>query len=135
MELQPLAALVSQQAADLRVYAGFLFAALEGALPPEYLQIERRKSLIGRLRRNSQNEPEVIAVSVRLDERRFTLKRAAVGAAVESSIAHEVGGIVLATQQVPLAEWSEELAAALQQLAQHNKAAAAALQRLTSFNV
>ena len=32
-ELQPLAALVSRQAADLEVYAGFLFAALDGALP------------------------------------------------------------------------------------------------------
>jgi hypothetical protein len=132
MELQALAAAVSQQAADLNVYAGFLFAALDGALPPEYLQVERRSSLAGRLRRR---EPEVVAVSVRLDENQFSLSRSGVGAPTESTIAHVVNGIVLSRQEVPLAQWSLALAAALQQLAERNAAMATALQRLTSFTV
>ncbi|MDQ1691405.1 MAG: hypothetical protein QOH56_1214 [Pseudonocardiales bacterium] len=132
MELHALAAAVSQQAADLNVYAGFLFAALDGALPAEYLQVERRSSLAGRLRRR---EPEVVAVSVRLDENQFSLTRAGVGAPAESTIAHVVNGIVLSRQVVPLAQWSLALAAALQKLAERNAAMATALQRLTSFTV
>ena len=132
MELQPLADLVSRQAADLEVYAGFLFTALDGALPPEYLQVERRSSVLGRFR---GREPEVLAVSVKLGESRFTLRRRGVGAQTQSTVAHEVGGIVLSTKPVPLQEWSTQLAQALQQLARGNDAAAAALQRLTNFTV
>ena len=132
MEIAGLAAAVSQQAADLKVYAGFLFAALDGALPPEYLTVERRSSIGGRLR---GREPEVVAVSVRLGENLFVLRRAAVGAPVSSSIAHQVNGIVLSRQDVPLAAWSQALAAALTQLAQHNSSIEAALKRLTDFTV
>jgi hypothetical protein len=132
MELDALAAAVSQQATDLNVYAGFLFAALDGALPAEYLQVERRSSLGGRLRRR---EPEVVAVSVRLEENQFSLTRAGVGAPAEATIAHVVNGIVLSRQTVPLAQWSLALAAALQQVAERNAAMASALQRLTSFTV
>ncbi|MDQ2837127.1 MAG: hypothetical protein M3Y42_18455 [Actinomycetota bacterium] len=131
-ELQPLAALVSRQAADLEVYAGFLFAALDGALPPELLVVERRASMLGRLRGQAG---ETVAVSVRLGDRRFSLRRTRPGAPTQSSISHEVGGIVLSTNQVPLADWSAQLASALHQLAQRNAGAATALQRLTSFTV
>jgi hypothetical protein len=132
MEFSGLAAAVSQQAEDLKVYAGFLFAALDGALPPEYLSVERRSSLGGRLR---GREPEVTAVSVRLGENLFTLRRPAVGAAVESTIGHQVNGIVLSRQTVPLGPWSQALAAALAQLAQDNSSIASALKRLTEFTV
>jgi hypothetical protein len=132
MELQPLAAALSQQTADLSVYAGFLFAALDGALPAEYLTVERRSSMTGRLR---GREPEVVGVTVRLGENLFSLRRDGVGAPTESMIAHEVNGIVLSRQQVALPQWSQALAAALQQVATHNEATAAALQRLTSFTV
>lgn len=132
MELQPLAAAVSQQAADLNIYAGFLFAALDGALPAEYLQVERHPSLSDRIH---GRDGEVIAVSVRLGQNMFDLRRAKVGAPVHSTIAHEVNGIVLSRQSLPLAAWSEALAAALAQLAAQNAGTAAALQRLTSFTV
>jgi predicted deacylase len=132
MELPGLAAAVSAQAADLNVYAGFLFAALDGALPPEYLTVERRSSLAGRLRGRA---PEVVAVSVRLGESLFVLRRASVGAAVDSSIAHQVNGIVLSRQSVPLAQWSQALAVALTQQAEANSAIATALQKLTDFTV
>jgi hypothetical protein len=131
-ELQPLAALVRQQAADLEVYAGFLYAALDGALPSELLQVQRRQSVSDRLR----GRPGVVTgVSVRLGDKRFSLQRSNIGAASQASIAHEVGGIVLSTRPVPLPEWSDELAQALYQLAAGNAGAALALQRLTSFTV
>jgi hypothetical protein len=132
MDLQPLAAAVSQQAADLTVYAGFLFAALDGALPPEYLQIQRHTSLSDRVR---GRQGEVVSVSVRLGENLFLLHRDRIGAAVESTIAHEVNGIVLSRQAVALGPWSHALAAALARVAESNASTAAALQRLTSFTV
>ena len=131
-ELQPLAALVSRQAADLEVYAGLLFAALDGALPPELLTVERRQSVSDRLR---GRRGVVVTVSLLLGERRFTLQRKQIGTPTQASIGHEVGGIVLSTRQVPLADWSQQLAAALYRLAEQNAGAAVALQRLTSFTV
>jgi hypothetical protein len=131
-ELQPLAALVSRQAADLEVYAGFLFAALDGALPPELLTVQRRQSVSDRLR---GRPGAVTAVAVLLGEQRFLLQRRQVGASAVASVAHEVGGIVLSTRQLPLAEWSQQLTVALYRLAEQNAGAAVALQRLTSFTV
>jgi hypothetical protein len=131
-ELQPLAALVSRQAADLEVYAGFLFAALDGALPPELLTVQRRQSVSERLR---GRPGAVTAVAVLLGEQRFLLQRKQVGGSTVASVAHEVGGIVLSTRQLPLAEWSQQLTAALYRLAEQNAGAAVALRRLTSFTV
>jgi hypothetical protein len=131
-ELQPLAALVSQQAADLEVYAGFLFATLDGALPPHLLTVQRRQSLPDRLRGRPGS---VLAVSVGLGEQRFTLRRKAVGAPTESTVSHEVGGITLSTHALALPDWSRQLTAALHRLAEHNAGAAVALQRLSSFTV
>ena len=117
-ELQPLAALVSQQAADLEVYAGFLFAALNGTLPAELVQVERRQSMSDRLR---GREGTVVAVSVSLGDQRFTLQRKQVGAPSQASVDHEVGGIVLSRRSLSLAEWSTALTQALYQLAEHNR--------------
>jgi hypothetical protein len=131
-ELQPLAALVSRQAADLEVYAGLLFAALDGALPPELLTVHRRLSVGDRLRGRPGS---VVSVAVLLGEQRFVLQRKQTGAATQALIGHEVGGIVLSTKQLPLADWSQQLAGALYRLAEQNAGAAVALQRLTSFTV
>jgi hypothetical protein len=131
-DLQPLAALVRRQAADLEVYAGFLFAALDGALPPDLLRVERRQSVRQRMR----GQPgDVLGVAVRLGDRLFALRRREVGGATRASVAHEVGGIVLSTAEVSLPDWSNQLAQALYQLAADNAGAALALQRLTSFTV
>ncbi|HTZ43238.1 MAG TPA: hypothetical protein VMB79_05195 [Jatrophihabitans sp.] len=131
-ELQSLAAVVTRQAADLEVYAGFLFAALDGALPPDLLTVRRRQSVTDRLR---GRPGAVTAVAVLLGERRFTLRREQIGAPARATVAHEVGGIVLSTQPVSVPDWSRQLAAALYQLAEQNAGAAVALQRLTSFTV
>jgi hypothetical protein len=63
------------------------------------------------------------------------LQRKQIGAATQALIGHEVGGIVLSTKQLPLADWSQQLAGALYRLAEQNAGAAVALQRLTSFTV
>jgi hypothetical protein len=65
MEINSLAALVSQQSSDLELYAGFVFAALDGALPAGYLNVERHRSMSDRMR---GKEATVIGVSVRLGQ-------------------------------------------------------------------
>jgi len=131
-ELSALAALVSRQAADLEVYAGFVFAALDGALPPGMVRIERKQSLADRLR---GREGVVVSASVRLGEQRFVLQRSGVGASSEALVVHEVGGIVLSRRALPLADWSRQLTAALAELAGQNAVAAGVLRRLSSFTV
>jgi hypothetical protein len=132
MEINSLAALVSQQSSDLELYAGFVFAALDGALPAGYLIVERHGSMSDRMR---GKEATVIGVSVRLGQDTYSLRRVGGGPGIESMIFHEVHGIVLSRQAVPLAQWSLALAQALQDVAETNQAAAAALSRLTGFNV
>ncbi len=127
-----LAAVVSRQSLDLNVYAGFLLNSLSDALPPGYVEVQRRKSMLGRLR---GGEAPVVEVSVRLGEQRFTLRRPDERAPATATIGHEVGGIVLRTEPVELTEWSRRLAVALADLARRNEAAAAALARMTGMEV
>ncbi|HEX2902252.1 MAG TPA: hypothetical protein VHO01_02240 [Jatrophihabitans sp.] len=131
-ELQPLAALLARQAADLEVYAGFLYAALDGSLPAELVQVQRRQAVADRLRGRLG---AVVGVSVLLGDQRFTLERKDIGSSSRAGIAHEVGGIVLSRRELGLAEWSQALVAALARIAQDNAAAADVLRRLTSFAV
>jgi hypothetical protein len=128
-ELDQLAAVVARQTLDLNVYAGFLLETLSGALPAEYVTVQRSRSLWHR-----QDAP-VVAVSVSLGEERFTLRRASPTAVPEPSISHEVGGITLRSEAVALSEWAHRLAAALAELAARNADAAAALARITSMEV
>jgi hypothetical protein len=128
-DVQILAAVVGRQTLDLNVYAGFLLYTLSGALPPEYVTVERSRSLLRR------KDAPVVAVSVSLGEQRFTLRRASATARPEPSVGHEVGGIVLKSEPLALDEWTRRLAAALAELAARNDAAAAALARITSMEV
>jgi hypothetical protein len=123
-----LAALVGRQALDLNVYADFLLNTLSGALPPEFVTVQRARSLLRR-------REDVLAVSVSLGEQRFTLRRASPMARAEPSIGHEVGGIVLKSEPVTLDDWTKRLAAALAELAARNDDAAATLARITSMEV
>jgi hypothetical protein len=126
-EIGALAAIIGRQTLDLNLYAAFLQGTLAGLLPPEYVTVERSRSLL----RRGQS---IIAVSVRLGEHRFVLRRD-VASGPRASIAHEVGGIVLGTQAVPIVEWVDRLAAALGELARDNAEAAAVLARLTSYEI
>ncbi len=130
--LQPLAALVSRQASDVEVYAGFLYSTLAESLPAGLVEIERKTSMTDRMR---GRPGAVVATSLRLGEQRFILQRNDVGAPSQALIAHEVGGIVLSRTEVSLPDWSQALTRGLAQLAQHNSDVAQALQRLSGFTV
>jgi hypothetical protein len=126
--LEVLATELRRHSGDLSLYAGFLLTTLSSALPPEMVDVQRKGGLLGRLR---GAEAPVVAVTVRLADQRFTLRRAAVGAPAAATVQHESGGIALRTETVGLDEWSRRLAAALGTYAQHNAAAADALRRFT----
>jgi hypothetical protein len=72
----------------------------------------------------------VTRVSVRLGEKTMTLGVER-GAPV-AEICHEVRGIVLSRNAVPIAEWASELAKGLVAHANQNAAAATALRRLVA---
>jgi hypothetical protein len=127
MDLEALAAALRRQSDDLSLYAGFLINTLSAALPPHLVTVERRAGLFGRVKEDAP----VLGVSVRLGDRRFTLRRRQVGEQATATVAHESAGITLRTDEVGMDQWSRDLAAALAHLAERDEAAAAALQRLT----
>jgi hypothetical protein len=128
-DVNVLAAVVGRQVLDLNVYAGFLLNTLSGALPPEHVTVEHARSLLRR------RDAPVVAVSVSLGEQRFTLRRSSPTARPEPVIAHQVGGIVLKSEPVPLDEWTQRLASALAEQAARDADTAAALARITSMEV
>lgn len=131
-ELAILSSVVSRQAADLSLYASFVLESLAGALPPEMITVQRPRSLLGRVK--SDTAPT--SVALRLGDNVFTLRRGAQQASVpQASIAHVVRGITLSTDSVPLAEWSQRLAAALAELSTSNEQAAGVLSRLTGYSI
>jgi hypothetical protein len=127
-DLEVLATELRRHSGDLSLYAGFLLTTLSSALPAEMVQVERRSRLLGRLR---GAEAPVVAVTVRLGDLGFTLRRDAVGKPAAATVRHESGGIALRTDTVGLDEWSRRLATALGTYAEQNAAAAEALSRFT----
>lgn len=122
-----LSAAVRNAAGDLTVYASVLLDDLKDALPPQNVIVERASSLRQRL---TGKPGAVLAVSLRLDQRQFTLRRPAAGGLPAASIDHVVNGIVLDTAAVDIDRWSAELAAALRLYAAKSERARTALQQL-----
>ena len=127
-DLEVLAAELRRRSDDLSLYAGFLLSTLSSALPAELVDVERKGSVLGRLR---GAEAPVVAATVRLGDQGFTLRRERVGAPAVATIRHESGGIALRTETVDLDEWSHRLAAALGGYADRHAGAAEALRRFT----
>jgi len=127
-DLEVLAAELRRRSDDLSLYAGFLLSTLSSALPPELVDVERKGTVLGRLR---GAEAPVVAATVRLGDQGFTLRRERVGAPAVATIRHESGGIALRTETVDLDEWSHRLAAALGGYADRHAGAAEALRRFT----
>jgi hypothetical protein len=130
--LTAVAALVSRQSADLSLYAGFLINVLNGALPPEQIIIERESGLKARMRRG---EPPVVAVSVQVDDRRYTLRRMHPTGLPTATVSHIVGGVVLSSTPTAMDVWARELAAALQQLSAQHAQTADALSRMLGLDI
>jgi hypothetical protein len=125
LSLEMVMAALRLDSADAAVYAGVLTNSLSEALPPDYVTVERERSMSDRMR---GRPGEVSKVAVRLGEKVLTL--AVKNGRPTAEICREVRGIVLSRQTVPIHEWAVTLASALMEHAQSNAQAAAALRRL-----
>ena len=83
--LEAVAAGLRRDSSDLALYGGFLLNTVTEALPPEMVQVERRRSAGDRL----HGRPgELTAVQVDLGDHRFRLQRTAVGVRPPATVAH-----------------------------------------------
>jgi hypothetical protein len=127
LSLEMVMAALRADSSDIAIYAKVLTDTLGDSLPADCLSIERNRSMSDRM----QNRPGTVTkVSVRLGEKNLTLGTKK-GAPV-AEICHEVRGIVLSRNQVPIAEWAAELARGLVAHAEQNAQAATALRRLVA---
>ena len=111
--------------ADTAIYASVLTKSLSEALPPEYVTVERERSMSDRMR---GRPGEVSRVEVQLGDQVMTL--AVKNGRPVAEICREVRGVVLSRQPVPIQQWATALASALMDHAESNAQAAAALRRL-----
>jgi hypothetical protein len=111
--------------ADTAIYASVLTKSLSEALPPEYVTVERERSMSDRMR---GRPGEVSRVEVHLGDQVMTL--AVKNGRPVAEICREVRGVVLSRQSVPIQQWASALASALIDHAESNAQAAAALRRL-----
>ncbi len=126
-DLDMVAAALRADSADVAVYARVLTKSLGDSLPPGCVSVERERSMADRMR---GRDGTISKITVRLGELVLTLGTQRGAPAAE--ICHEVRGVVLSRQPVPLADWTAELARALVSHAEQNAAAAAALRRLVA---
>lgn len=127
LSLEMVTAALRADSSDIAIYARVLTQTLGESLPAGCVQVERNRTMSDRL----QNRPGTVTkVSVSLDERLMTLSVHR-GAPV-AEICRQVRGIVLSRQQVPIAQWTAELARGLVEHAEQNAAAASALRRLVA---
>jgi hypothetical protein len=127
LSLEMVAAALRADSSDITIYARVLTESLGESLPPGCVTVDRARSMSDRMR---DRPGTVTKVSVRLGEKTLTLGTQR-GAPV-AEICHEVRGIVLSRNIVPIAEWAAELARGLVEHAEQNAAAATALRRLVA---
>jgi hypothetical protein len=128
LSLEMVMAALRADSSDIAIYAKVLTDTLGDSLPADCLTIERNRSMSDRV----QNRPGTVTkVSVTLGEKNLTLGTNRKGVPV-AEICHEVRGIVLSRNQVPIAEWAAELARGLVAHAEQNAQAATALRRLVA---
>ena len=127
LSLEMVIAALRADSTDIAIYARVLTESLGESLPPGCVTVERNRSMADRV----QNRPGTVTkISVRLGEKNMTLGTHR-GAPV-AEICHEVRGIVLSRNTVPIAEWAAELAKSLVAHAEQNAQAATALRRLVA---
>lgn len=127
LSLEMVTAALRADSSDIAIYARVLTESLGESLPPGCVTVERSKTMSDRV----QNRPGTVTkIAVRLGERTMTLGVQR-GAPV-AEICHEVRGIVLSRNVVPIGEWAAELARGLVEHAEQNAAAATALRRLVA---
>jgi hypothetical protein len=127
LSLEMVMSALRADSSDIAIYAKVLTESLGDSLPPGCVTVERSRSMSDRM----ANRPGTVTkISVRLGEKNLTLGTQR-GAPV-AEICHEVRGIVLSRNQVPIAEWAVELARGLVAHAEQNAQAATALRRLVA---
>jgi hypothetical protein len=128
LSLEMVTAALRMDSADVAVYGRVLAKSLSEALPPDYVTVERERSMSDRMR---GRPGEVTKVAVRLGDQLMTL--AVKNGQPSAEICREVRGVVLSRQvNVPLQQWASALASALVVHAESNAQAAEALRRLVT---
>jgi len=127
LSLEMVTAALRMDSADVAIYARVLSKSLSEALPPEYVTVERERSVSDRMR---GRPGEISKVAVRLGDQLMTL--AIRNGQPSAEICREVRGVVLSRQNVPLQQWASTLAGALVVHAESNAQAAEALRRLVT---
>ena len=127
LSLEMVTAALRVDSADVAVYARVLTKSLSEALPPDYVTVERERSMSDRMR---GRPGEISKVVVRLGDQLMTL--AVRNGQPAAEICREVRGVVLSRQSVPLQQWAGALACALVVHAESNAQAAQALRRLVT---
>jgi hypothetical protein len=125
LSLDMVTAALRLDSTDTAIYASVLVKSLSEALPPEYLTVERERSMSDRMR---GRPGEISKVEVHLGDQVMTL--AVKNGRPAAEICREVRGVVLSRQTVPLQQWASALASALMSHAESNAKAAEALRRL-----
>ena len=120
-------AALRMDSADVAVYARVLTKSLSEALPPDYVTVDRERSMSDRMR---GRPGEISKVQVRLGDQLMTL--AVRNGQPAAEICREVRGVVLSRESVPLQQWASALASALVVHAENNAQAAQALRRLVT---
>jgi hypothetical protein len=125
LSLEMVTAALRLDSADAAIYASVLANSLCEALPPDYVTVERERSMSDRM----HGRPgEISKVAVRLGDQVMTL--AVKNGRPAAEICREVRGVVLSRQPVPVQQWAGALASALMSHAESNAQAAEALRRL-----
>ncbi|MCL2583729.1 MAG: hypothetical protein FWE35_14895 [Streptosporangiales bacterium] len=125
LSLEMVAAALRVDSADAAVYARVLTKSLSEALPPDYVTVERERSMSDRM----HGRPgEISKVVVRLDDQIMTL--AVKKGKPVAEVCREVRGVILSRETVPLQQWAGALASALVAHAESNAQAAEALRRM-----
>lgn len=127
LSLEMVTAALRMDSADVAVYTRVLSKSLSEALPPDYVTVERERSMSDRMR---GRPGEISKVAIRLGDQLMTL--AVRNGQPSAEICREVRGVVLSRQNVPLQQWASALASALVQHAEDNAQAAEALRRLVT---
>jgi hypothetical protein len=127
LSLDMVTAALRADSADVAIYARVLTESLGDALPAGWVTIDRDRSASDRMR---GRPGQVVKITVRMGDLIMTLsvKR---GVPV-AEICHEVRGVVLSRQPVPVSTWAQELARALVAHAEQNADTAQALRKLVA---
>jgi translation initiation factor IF-1 len=119
------AAAIRADTSDLDVYHRVLSATVSEMLPAGMVEVDRERSMKDRM---AGRDGRATSIRIRLGDR--TLELAAQHGRLVATSAREVRGVVISRQEVSVAEWTQQLAQYLAQLAAENADARLALSKL-----